>query len=173
MWMALNPPVDRYRYFFSWLKCPSHPNFFFPWMTHCVVQKASRPTLLPTKRQTCSSSPKDFLRQKVDLQRPTHKQTNKRSYMYNNAPATNSLIDKLLQQNSPFHDLLEHLQLPALELTPADFWALLRQSNVPKHYSTKQATHKKMWFISAWQISLQHQQITISLLAQFYVAHSL
>ena len=37
--------------------------------------------------------------------------------------------------------------------------------------------HKKRWLINAWQISLQHQQITISLLAidisQFYVAHSL
>lgn len=139
--MALNPPVDRYRCFFFWLKCPSHPNFFFPWMTHCVVQTASHLSLLPTKRQTCSLSPKDFLRQTVDLQRPTHKQTNKRSYMYNNATATNSLTDTLFQQNSPFHDLLEHLQLPAPELTPADFWALLRQSNVPEHYSTKQANH--------------------------------
>ena len=90
-------------------------------MTHCVVQTASHLSLLPTKRQTCSLSPKDFLRQTVDLQRPTHKQTNKRSYMYNNATATNSLTDTLFQQNSPFHDLLEHLQLPAPELTPADF----------------------------------------------------
>ena len=41
--------------------------------------------------------------------------------MYNNATATNSLTDTLFQQNSPFHDLLEYLQLPAPELTRADF----------------------------------------------------
>ena len=61
--------------------------------------------------------------------------------MYNNATATSSLTDTLFQQNSPFHDLHEYLQLPAPELTTADFWALLRQSNVPEHYSTKPATH--------------------------------
>ena len=61
--------------------------------------------------------------------------------MYNNATATNSLTDTLFHQNSPFHDLLEYLQLPAPELTPVDFWALPRQSNVAEHYSTKPATH--------------------------------